>query len=406
MPCKERIEPDPGVGGGGGTGGNDEEPSVTPRLFIDNEIAEEVSGGGRRVIFTVTASPAPDTNAISFSYATSNGTALAGTHYTSKSGTGNIAVDDSSVTISVVVLEPDIYGVTKQFTMTISAPTNATIADGTATGTIKYGPADLKPWERSSYSSIAPEDCVVYDQFRSYNNVTGPDHNDADCVSADQNGCTGYAGALMMSILEFKRHHNRRIGFRARRLLTDSGFSVGGNTWYDNRIFQQLTVGVGASTAGALTCDNVRRTLDKVPEISDDASLGSTSARWRDLQRKIKKRIVQNHCVYVSSLFYADLWNTTGMEAYFYLRKKASWPSTGSGHSWILTGWNDNVTVKGRYIGGAFRIQSSHGKAWSDGGRAWLPYTHIIESFNGGSSARNRSSSQGYPWFRFFYPVW
>ena len=400
MPCRDAVEPEPGSDGG--------EPAGTPALFVSDEKAEQVVGSGRQVIFTVYAAPANQVGAITFLYATANGTASAGTHYTSKSGTGTIPVGAGSVDIAVTVLEPSsAAGTTKAFTLGISAPSGATIADSSGTGTIGYatnpGPS-IPDWEKKSYLSIPDDAIPVYDQFRSYNNVTGPDHDDPDCVTSDGAGCTGYAAAAMMSAIEYKVRGNRRVGFQARKILTDSGFSVGGSTWYDFYVHKQLTQGVGASAAGALSCDGRRRTLDKIIEISDEVSVGNTAARWADLKNRIKKRIVLQHCVYMSSSFYGGTWDTSGVEAYFYLRKPSSW-STTKGHSWILIGWNDNVTVKGRNIGGAFRVQSSHGRAWGDGGRAWLPYTHILESYPGGAGQRQRTGSMGDPWFRFFFPV-
>jgi hypothetical protein len=411
MPCRDQVEKDPG--------GDPGEPVETPQLFVTNDEAEDVTSGGRQVIFSVYATPAVQTLDITFAYATGNGTALAGTHYTSRSGTGTIPVGESGVDIAVTVLEPNsAAGTTKTFTLDIASPVHATITDNSGTGTIVYptdgggGGGGTPNWKKKVYSSVSPSNVPVYDQFRSYNNVTGPDHNDPDCISADSAGCTGYSAALMMSILEYKRRNLSRVGFRARKILTDSGFTVGGSTWYDSIVFKQLVLGVGGSTAGALTCDGVRRVLQQVPELDDHISVGNTNERWADLKLRIKKRIVTNHCVSMSSSFYKH-WDTTGVEPYLYLPRPADWGryegTSGSlphGHSWILTGWNDDVTVKGHPIGGAFRIQSSHGTPWGDGGRAWLPYTYILQSYPGGSNPRKRTSSQGYPWFRFFYPVW
>jgi hypothetical protein len=75
---------------------------------------------------------------VTVSYATANGTAVAGSDYTPASGTLSFAPGDRTKTIGVAVLADSLVEGWETFTLTLSAPTNATIA-GTATATATIG---------------------------------------------------------------------------------------------------------------------------------------------------------------------------------------------------------------------------------------------------------------------------
>jgi len=73
---------------------------------------------------------------VSVAYNTANGSATAGQDYDATSGRVTIYPGGTSVTVSVTTngdnaVEPD-----ETFTLGLSAPTNATLADTSATGTI------------------------------------------------------------------------------------------------------------------------------------------------------------------------------------------------------------------------------------------------------------------------------
>jgi len=62
--------------------------------------------------------------AVSVAYATANGTATAGQHYTATSGTLTIAAGTTSGTISVPVLNDALFEANERFTVTLSNPTS------------------------------------------------------------------------------------------------------------------------------------------------------------------------------------------------------------------------------------------------------------------------------------------
>ncbi|HEV7377640.1 MAG TPA: Calx-beta domain-containing protein [Pyrinomonadaceae bacterium] len=125
-------------GQGIGTIQNDDQPPPTPPTISINDVAvTEGNTGTTDAIFTVSLS-AVSNSTVTVKYDTADGTATtANSDYQSKSGTLTFAPGESSKTISVAVngdtsVEPD-----ETFSVNLSAPTNATIADAQGIGTIR-----------------------------------------------------------------------------------------------------------------------------------------------------------------------------------------------------------------------------------------------------------------------------
>ena len=106
--------------------------SPEPELSIDNVTVGEGDGTAE---FTVTLGLASG-EAVTVDYATSNGTALAGSDYTAASGTLTFAAGDTSKTIDVTVTDDSLGEEDEDFTVTLSNASNAGLGDGEATGTI------------------------------------------------------------------------------------------------------------------------------------------------------------------------------------------------------------------------------------------------------------------------------
>ena len=97
----------------------------------------EVDEGANAVLsFTVTLSRAAAA-AMTVAYATSDGTALAGSDYTAASGTLSFAAGDSSKNIDVSVTDDAHDEGSETLTLTLSNPSIGVLTDDTATGTIK-----------------------------------------------------------------------------------------------------------------------------------------------------------------------------------------------------------------------------------------------------------------------------
>ncbi|OJW61547.1 MAG: hypothetical protein BGO57_12650 [Sphingomonadales bacterium 63-6] len=99
-------------------------------------IADASATEGGNLTFTVTRSGGT-TSAASATYATVDGTAIAGSDYTAATGTVSFASGETTKTITVGTLDDALSEASETFTVVLSAPSSGTtIADGTATGTI------------------------------------------------------------------------------------------------------------------------------------------------------------------------------------------------------------------------------------------------------------------------------
>ena len=106
-----------------------------PTISINDAAVSEGNSGTSTLSFTVTLSN-PSSVAITVQYATANGTATSGSDYTAASGTLTIAAGQTSGTVAVTVNGDVLNEADETFTLTLSGPTNATLADAQGTGTI------------------------------------------------------------------------------------------------------------------------------------------------------------------------------------------------------------------------------------------------------------------------------
>jgi uncharacterized repeat protein (TIGR01451 family) len=109
---------------------------TSPSLSINSVSQPEGNSGTSSMIFTVTLSPA-SANTVIVSYATANGSATAGSDYTSTTGTLTFAPGITSQTIAVPVIGDTSNEADETFTIALASPANATILAGTGTGTIQ-----------------------------------------------------------------------------------------------------------------------------------------------------------------------------------------------------------------------------------------------------------------------------
>ncbi len=126
-----------GAGQGIGTGTivNDDAAVVLPTLSINNVAQNEGNSGLTPFVFTVTLSAASAT-AVTVNYATSDGSATAGSDYNAASGTLTFAPGVLTQTITVNVIGDTVNEGTETFAVTLSTPTNATLAIAQGIGSI------------------------------------------------------------------------------------------------------------------------------------------------------------------------------------------------------------------------------------------------------------------------------
>ena len=104
-----------------------------PGLEVADAEVEEAANA--TLAFAVTLSRAAS-GSVTVDYATSDGTATAGSDYTAASGTLTFAAGETAKTIPVPVLDDAHNEGSETLTLTLSNPSGAYLADGTATGTI------------------------------------------------------------------------------------------------------------------------------------------------------------------------------------------------------------------------------------------------------------------------------
>jgi len=125
------------LGNSNGTGTilNDDAVALPSASIGDVSVAES-DDGVSYLVFTVTLS-SPATGPVSFDFATSNGTATAGSDYVAHSGQVAFATGETTQTISIPIIGDANPEVAETLVVTLSNPIgDATINDGTATGTI------------------------------------------------------------------------------------------------------------------------------------------------------------------------------------------------------------------------------------------------------------------------------
>ena len=126
----------------GDTGGilNDDWTTVntTKMGYIQASLAPMLgtaTGNSQTMNFQVKLSAA-SSGTVTVKYATANGTAIAGTNYQAASGTLTFAPGETTKTVSIVIPSQNLSA-SKTFSLLLSTPTGATLADASGVGTIQ-----------------------------------------------------------------------------------------------------------------------------------------------------------------------------------------------------------------------------------------------------------------------------
>lgn len=105
----------------------------TPAASINDVVVNEAAGTATFTVTLTNAAKMP----VTIAYASADGTATAGLDYTAVADTLTFAPGQTSQTITVDIRNDIVYEGSETFTINLSAPANATIADGIGLGTIK-----------------------------------------------------------------------------------------------------------------------------------------------------------------------------------------------------------------------------------------------------------------------------
>jgi len=206
--------------------------TALPGLSIGNAAVSVGASGSTSASFTVTLTNA-SSNAITVAYATTGGTATAGTDYTAANGTLSIPAGSTSGTITVTVLGTAVDASGLTFNVVLSNPVNASINSGIGTCTIthlaKPLTVSLSPTSLSSSTGTASTLTATYGD------------NGGNAALTQVQFCVGTNGAPSTSLYaEYLPATNLLYLFNA------SNVAVGG--------FAPGTSNVITTTLGSLNC--------------------------------------------------------------------------------------------------------------------------------------------------------
>jgi len=114
---------------------DDSTPALPTLAIADASFHEGTTSAPGRGSFTVSLSAAAS-SPVSVRYATQDGTAIAGRNYVAQSGTLTFAAGETQKTITIAAIDDLAATPNQSFSLVLSAPSGATLAHGTATGTI------------------------------------------------------------------------------------------------------------------------------------------------------------------------------------------------------------------------------------------------------------------------------
>jgi aryl-phospho-beta-D-glucosidase BglC (GH1 family) len=114
---------------------NDDAAPVVPVASINDVTVTEGNSGTKVATFTLTLSQ-PASQTVTVAYATSNGTATAGSDYQAVSGSVTFAPGVTAQTISVTIFGDTVVEANETFSVLLSNPVNATLSTSKGTGTI------------------------------------------------------------------------------------------------------------------------------------------------------------------------------------------------------------------------------------------------------------------------------
>ncbi len=125
-------------------------------LSVNDVSVAEGNSGTTNATFTVTLST-PASATVSVNYATNNGTALAGTDYTTATGTISFNAGEITKTFTVPIIGDTVFEPDELFTVNLTGAVNASILVGSGTGTIINDDAQVlpKPPVRRGYYLVA-----------------------------------------------------------------------------------------------------------------------------------------------------------------------------------------------------------------------------------------------------------
>ncbi len=167
-----------------------------PALFISEPNVSIVEGNDGKKLAAINVSlNVASSEAVTVNYKTNDGSAMADNDYTGTTGTLTFAKGETTQTINVEIVGDNLMEEDENFTVTLSAPTNAKLANDRATVTII---SDDFPTENDD-KLIAPASNDNIDALNGNDNVNGADGNDTLLGGAGNDTLNGGNGDDLLS---------------------------------------------------------------------------------------------------------------------------------------------------------------------------------------------------------------
>ncbi len=135
----------------------DSAATTTPGLYVRDAVVDANAASINVPVVLGGPSGAAQGVTVSVPYTTNDGSALAGTDYTTTSGTLTFPPGETAQNVTIPILDRAGPAPTRRFSLTLGTPTNATLADGT--GIITIGASGTNPVSLPAIS--APPDLVA-----------------------------------------------------------------------------------------------------------------------------------------------------------------------------------------------------------------------------------------------------
>ena len=138
---------------------SDGNATTTPGLYVRSAVVDNTAGSISVPVLLGGPAGTASTSTVTVAYATHDGTAKAGSDYTATSGTLTFGPGETVQNIVVPIIDRSGSQPSRNFTVSLSSPTNSTIVQGT--GTVTIGASGATPVATPNIS--APPDILVGD---------------------------------------------------------------------------------------------------------------------------------------------------------------------------------------------------------------------------------------------------
>src|SRR5215210_4731878 len=243
---------------------------ATPRLIVRDAVVDENAGMAFvSVLLGGTAGQASNST-VTVNYTTADGTALADSDYSTRSGAFTFSPGDSVKTVAIPITPDDAAEGVESFALTLSNPNNASIADGSAVVTI--GASDAA--NATQPAILAPVDLVVGEGDGFVDLVVALSQPGLNAVTVDYASANASAGAGNSCNADYSPA-NGELHFAVGE--TTKAVRVQIDDCADTELFEAFTFGLSSPVNAAIT-----RASGRISIVDNDNVVATPKLTVRD----------------------------------------------------------------------------------------------------------------------------